>query len=77
MTINEVREIDDYTPEIIRAQVAEYSGGRVKLSDEVVSAMIIFLRLSVDHREAFLENLSALVCDKCGKPSCLCGYSDE
>jgi hypothetical protein len=75
--INEVAEIEAWTPEIVSEQVRRYRGGQGLLSAEATGLLIAFLNLEHKDRAAVLAALPAFVCMECGEPSCLHGYSDE
>lgn len=75
--INDTIEIDAWTPGVIRKRWREYTARSNDLSDETVAALIVFFELEDEDREAFLRAVPAFVCNECGRPSCLHGYSDE
>ena len=80
--INDVEDFDPASPAIIAA-MREYGFGYEldKLTSDdiegVAESIRRFMDLSEPAREMFLNGLRTFVCKECGKPSCLCGYSDE
>lgn len=78
--INETAPFDGTREAVIerlKAYFGPYDLKDVDL-DDVATVLVRFMSLDEEHdRKMFIRGISALVCGKCGKPSCLCGYSDD
>lgn len=78
--INDV-DIVVVTPEVVSERLQSYFSEYDLRDHDLAAISALLVRFLTDivegDRKMFIRGIAALVCGKCGRASCLCGYSDE